>query len=199
MIEQSREHIIPQMSADMNTEYFDIVDESGRVIGRAPRAVCHGDPSLIHRSVHIYVFNRPGKILLQLRSRNKDIQPGKWDTSVGGHLDAGEDYDRAARRELLEELGIEVGSGSAEGLEYLFDIPIRNEIESENARVYAFRSEGPFHFAAEEIDEIRFWHPSDIEAAVGTGQLTPNLEREFLRLARAGFVDRWSGGSGEDG
>lgn len=171
------------MSNAETTEYFDIVDDSGQVVGRAPRAVCHGDSSLIHRSVHIYVFNRRGEILLQLRSKSKDIQPGRWDTSVGGHLDSGEDYDRAARRELREELGVDIGPGGSEpGLEHLFDIRIRNEIESENARVYAFRSEGPFVFAADEIDEVRFWRPSDIEAALGTGKLTPNLEREFLRL-----------------
>ena len=196
------------MKKKENTEYFDIVDESGRVVGRALREVCHGDPSLVHRSVHIYVFNRRGEILLQLRSKHKDIQPGRWDTSVGGHLDAGEDYEGAARRELSEELGIDLdtseagsgsGGGSATGLEYLFDVRIRNEIESENARVYAFRAEGPFDYAAEEIDEVRFWRPSDIEAAVGTGKLTPNLEREFLRLLEAGLVDRRSAGPGEGG
>jgi isopentenyldiphosphate isomerase len=189
------------MNDHNGTEYFDIVDDAGRVIGRASRAACHGDPSLIHRSVHIYVFNRRGEILLQLRSTDKDIQPGRWDTSVGGHLDSGEEYDQAARRELCEELGLELGDenpgpddgnpgpAGGTGLAYLFDIRIRNEIESENARVYAIRSEGPFDFAADEIDEVRFWSPGEIEAALGTGMLTPNLEREFAKLEQSGLLD----------
>ncbi len=87
-------------------EWFDIVDENDRVICQAPRSVCHGDPSLIHRVAHVLVFNRRGQLLLQKRSRSKDIQPGRWDTSVGGHLDPGEDYLEAAYREMREELGI---------------------------------------------------------------------------------------------
>ena len=92
------------MSAD---ELFDIIDDAtGEVIGTAPRKRCHGDPSLIHRSVHIVVFNTAGQILLQKRNLHKDIQPGKWDTAVGGHLDSGETYLDAAKREFGEELGI---------------------------------------------------------------------------------------------
>jgi isopentenyldiphosphate isomerase len=70
----------------------------------------------MHRSVHIYVFNRRGEVLLQLRSKDRDIQPGRWDTSEGGHLDAGEEYLQAARRELREELGVDiVSSGGRTG------------------------------------------------------------------------------------
>ena len=90
----------------MSEELFDIVDDNGNIIGTAPRSKCHGDPSLIHRTAHVFVFHPDGRqVLLQLRRKDKDIQPGKWDTSVGGHLDHGEDYETAARRELREELG----------------------------------------------------------------------------------------------
>lgn len=66
-------------------EEFEVVDEAGRVLGRAPRGTCHGDPSLIHRAVHVFVFDDEGRVLLQMRCAAKDIQPGKWDTSAGGH------------------------------------------------------------------------------------------------------------------
>ena len=89
-------------------EIVDRVDDQDRVIGTASRSACHADPNLIHRAVHVLVFNGQGELLLQLRSLSKDIQPGKWDTSVGGHLDPGEDYRAAAVREMGEELGTQL-------------------------------------------------------------------------------------------
>ena len=167
----------------MREELFDIVDENGVVIGTAPRSKCHGDPSLIHRTAHVFVFHPDGDhLLLQLRRMDKDIQPGKWDTSVGGHLDHGEDYETAARRELKEELGF---SGNAE-LNFLFDDKIRNEIESENTRVYSIISEGPFSFQKSEIDDIRFWSFAEIDSELATGgsAFTPNLCLELKKLGR---------------
>ena len=167
----------------MKEELFDIVDETGKVIGTAPRSRCHGDPSLIHRTAHVFVFHPEGKkILLQLRRKDKDIQPGKWDTSVGGHLDHGEDFEEAARRELREELGF---TGEA-SLKFLFDSVIRNEIESENTRVYSLVSDGPFSFQKSEIDAVRFWSLEEIdrELASGGAAFTPNLCTELKRLGR---------------
>jgi isopentenyldiphosphate isomerase len=164
------------MSSDRAEELFDIVDEKGRIVGRAPRAACHGDPSLAHRVVHILVFSRAGDLLLQKRGLDKDIQPGKWDTSVGGHLDAGETYGEAVLRELAEELGV---AGAAP--ERLYDYVWRNEIETEHIRVYRLVHDGPFRFQESEIDAIRFWTLAEIEAALGTGVLTPLFEHGWAR------------------
>jgi len=161
------------------SEVFDIVDENDRVIGQAPRSECHGNPSLVHRVAHVLVFDRGGRLLLQKRSRNKDIQPGRWDTSVGGHLDPGESYLEAAYREAREELGLD---GVA--LTYLYASRIRNEVESENVATYFARYDGEFRFAAEEIDEVRFWSAEEIEAALGTGVFTPNFEEEWAMWCR---------------
>lgn len=155
-------------------EVFDIVDENDRVIGRAPRSRCHGDPSLIHRAVHVLVLNARGELLLQKRSRHKDVQPGRWDTSVGGHLDPGEDYLAAACREMREELGI-----TGAPLTFLYHSKIRNEIESENVATYLTRCDSPVRFHPGEIDEVRFWNGAEIEAALGTGVFTPNFEEEW--------------------
>jgi isopentenyl-diphosphate delta-isomerase type 1 len=155
-------------------EYFEIVNERGEVIGKAPRSECHGNPALIHRAVHVLVFNKKGELLLQLRSKDKDIQPGKWDTSVGGHLGLGESYEQAAAREMAEELGIEPPE-----LEYLYDYPLRNEIESENIRSFLAVFDGPFKPQIEEIDEIKFWTLEEIDLSLGKGVFTPNFETEF--------------------
>ena len=67
----------------------------------------HGN-NLRHRAVHILIFNQFGDVYLQQRSRWKDRHPLKWDSSAAGHVTAGENYDETARRELKEELGVDV-------------------------------------------------------------------------------------------
>lgn len=158
----------------MDNEYLDIVTEENVIVARALRSECHGNPDLIHCAAHILVFNSRGQLLLQKRSMSKDIQPGKWDTSVGGHVASGESYDEAAFRELEEELGIKGVS-----LDYLYDYKMRNEIESENIRSYQCTFDGCIRFNREEIEAIRFWDMEEIAAAIGTGVFTPNFEQEI--------------------
>jgi len=155
-------------------EIFDIVDAEDRVIGQAPRSRCHGDPSLIHRVAHVLVFDQAGRLLLQKRSATKDVQPGKWDTSVGGHLDLGEDYLSAAVREMHEELGI-----IDTPLTFLYRYPLRNDFESENVATYLACHPGPFDFCRREIEAVRFWTPEELAAALGSGELTSNFEEEW--------------------
>jgi len=167
-------------------EWFEVVNEADEVIGRAPRRRCHGDPSLIHRTAHVAVTSPGGELLLQLRSRTKDIQPGKWDTAVGGHLRPGEDYEAAARREMNEELGLPLSTPLA----FCFDDRIRNQVESENVRVFRTTAAGPFAFQREEIDDVRFWSMAEIasELAGGGEAFTPNLRRELAQLRAAGII-----------
>ena len=146
------------------------------MIGRALRSECHGNPALIHRTAHVLVFNARGALLLQKRSEDKDIQPGKWDTSVGGHLSVGETYEEAARREMAEELGIRDAP-----LTYLYDYTMRNEIESEHVRTYRCTYDGPITPDPKEISEARFWTLREIERGLGSGRFTPNFEEEFGR------------------
>lgn len=159
----------------MADETLTQVTEDDEVIGPVARSRVHGNPSLIHRSVHVLVLGRDGRLLLQKRSARKDTQPGKWDTSVGGHVGFGQSYEEAARREALEELGLDL-SGD---LTYLYPSRIRNAVESENIRTFLRVSEGPFRPEPGEIDELRFWTRSEIEAALGSGAFTPNFEEEF--------------------
>ena len=88
-------------------ELFPLVDEAGNIIGSATRTECHSGSMLLHPVVHLHVVAPDGSIFLQKRSMNKDIQPGKWDTAVGGHIDLGECVGEALMREASEELGID--------------------------------------------------------------------------------------------
>ncbi len=165
-------------------EVFDVVDERGRPVGRAPRRECHSNPALIHPAVHVFVFDRLGRLLLQRRSPDKDIQPGRWDTSVGGHLRPGEDPAEGARREMAEELGIAADLRPSH--EYLW----RSDRETEYVRSFIAVHDGPFRPDPVEIADAKFWAPAEIEAAVGRGVFTSNFEHElgWLRRDPAGVL-----------
>ena len=138
------------------------------------RKLVHGNPALIHRSVHVMVISPDGKLLLQKRSMRKDVQPGMWDTSVGGHVGFGQSYEEAARREAEEELGLR-----PDPLIFLYPSRIRNAVESENIHTFLHVSSGPFRPEPGEIDELRFWTKDQIRRDLGAGIFTSNFEEEF--------------------
>ena len=165
-------------------EYFDIYDETGNHLGTALRSECHGNPALIHCTAHVAVKHpETGALLLQKRRMDKDIQPGKWDTAVGGHLDAGESFESAALRELAEELGVT----EKVTLRVLFDSKIRNSIESENVRVFGVELAGEFAFQRSEIDEVRFFTAAELDDPENRKNFTPNLLLELAELKKYGF------------
>ena len=159
---------------------FEVVDEEGRVVGRAPRSACHGNPALIHRVSHVMVTDGEGRLYLQKRPTTKDMQPGKWDTSVGGHLDIGEDHETGARREMREELGL---AGELRPLcRYLW----RSECETELVETFLHEAREEPRPCPDEIDEGRWFTPAEAAALVARGEATPNLGEELRRLAEAG-------------
>lgn len=134
------------------SEIFDIVNDSDEVIGSASRNEVH-KRGLKHRSVHLLIFNKRGSVLLQKRSMKKDSFPGVWDSSVSGHVDSGEDYDKAVIRESWEELGVKF-----EGVpEKIFKVNACKETDNEFSWVYRHISEGPFSPNVDEISEIKWF------------------------------------------
>jgi len=170
------------------TELLEIVDREGKVIGIAPRFQIHGNPSLMHRVIHILVFNKKGELLLQKRSMDKDVAPGKWDTSVGGHVDPGEELLAAAAREMKEELGI-----SACKPQLLYTYTHSNSYETELVYTYSCIYDGEVSFNRQEIDEVRLWEISEIKNHIGKNIFSDNFEHEistYLQFAGEGISQR---------
>lgn len=167
-------------SADHTEEMLDLLDADGKVVGRVRRAEVHGNPALRHRAVHVIVVNQNDGIFLQKRAENKLVQPGKWDSSCGGHIPAGESWETGALRELEEELGLKLPG--APDLKFSHEYWWESGFETERVRTYLVSSEGPFTVQASEISEGRFWSPAELRSSAGTGVLTPNLEEELRRI-----------------
>lgn len=156
-------------------EIFPVVDEQGNEISRAPRSVCHdGKSMLLHPVVHLHLFNEKGELFLQKRSMTKDLLPGMWDTSVGGHISPGENPEEALKRETTEELGIKNFSYRFRK-KYIWESPREREL------VYSYSGtagETPVVDPG-EIEEGRYWPLEEIKASLGKGIFTPNFEKEF--------------------
>ena len=165
------------MNSDNNNELLPVVDEDGRVLGKILRGEAHDGRKVLHPVVHLHLFNSRGELYLQRRPDWKPIQPGKWDTAVGGHISYGETVQQAFEREVMEELGIRVTDVVDMG-HYVFESKVEKEL------VYVFRTiyDGPVHPSADELAGGRFWSRQEILDAIGKGILTPNLESEYLRF-----------------
>jgi isopentenyldiphosphate isomerase len=161
-------------------EMFQLVDREGRPVGQASRQECHGNPRLLHLVVHLHVFDGIGRLYLQKRGPDKDTNPGLWDTSVGGHVSAGEPVIAALAREAREELGID-----ASGARLLYALLNEGTFESEYAQCFSLTWAGEITPDPSEISEGRFFEPAEVQLLVGTGVLTPLFEREWPRLVAA--------------
>lgn len=157
-------------------EMLPVIDEDGTVIRMLSRRECHGGSMALHPVVHLHVVDVENRrILLQKRSLNKDVQPGKWDTCVGGHVDAGESIHEALMREASEEMGVDASEAI-----HLTDYIFQSDIEREKIHIYILKAEsvGEIKYDVDEISEVslvnidKIGEQSDME-------YTPNFLSEF--------------------
>ena len=176
----NRSHSKRELSKE---EWVPLVDEGGKVTGQAPRSQVHNGSKLLHPVVHMHVINNNKSILLQKRPDSKQIQPGKWDTAVGGHISAGETLDQALKKEAFEEIGLENFSAR------LFKTyKWESEIEKELVYLFLTRDFKNIKVHTEEVVEVRFWTKKQILRNLGKNIFTPNLEFELDLLMKTGVL-----------
>lgn len=146
-------------------ELFVVVDEQDKIVGHRTRFDCHHDKKLIHRAIGVVVFNDQGQPLLQKRSQKKDLYPGLYTVSASGHVSKGETYSQAAKRELLEELGITA--------------PLKQRAKF-LIHLFSAKHNGPFTIEVDDIDEVKFVSPVELKQM--QSQLTPFAITNFKQL-----------------
>ncbi len=159
---------------DNKNELFPVVDADGNVLGSITRGKAHDGSKTLHPVVHLHLFNSRGELYLQRRPDWKDIQPGKWDTACGGHVDYGESPQQALRREVSEELGV-TGFTPTFVDKYVYDSLTEKELVYVNTTVF----DGDVRPSADELAGGRFWTREEIEENIGKGVFTPNFESEY--------------------
>lgn len=150
-----------ELAQDIHGEFFDVVDANDFITGRASRFTVH-EKKLRHRAVHIFVFNSAGELFLQRRSRWKDKYPLTWDSSAAGHVNAGDDYETTAVREIEEELGVRAAPL------FRYKIDACAETGEEFVHLYEAKSEGPFILPPAEIDCGAWFSPRVIDEWSGS-------------------------------
>jgi len=171
----------------MSEELLQIVDRNGNPVGTAPRSECHGNPQLIQAVVHLHLFDPTGRLYLQKRAATKDRYPGRWDSSVGGHVAPGETPDQAIRREALEELGIDLSEPAAvTELRRLCPYIYSDEFETEYVVPYRLVYSGSVSPNPEELDQGAFFEVEEVRKRLKTqpGRFTPHFRLAFERLIR---------------
>lgn len=161
-------------------EYFPVVEPNGLVIGRALRRYCHSGAKPLHPVVHLHIIDRYSRIYLQQRPLTKRIQPGKWDTAVGGHVSYGELLLESLYRETSEEVGL-----TSFNPIHLITYEFESDVEKELVNVYAAVGSYELTPNPDELADGRWWDLAEIDENIGKGVFTPNFESEFAMIRKS--------------
>ncbi len=162
---------------EINEEFFPVIDFSGLVIGMSSRSYCHSGAKPLHPVVHLHIIDRYGHIYLQKRSLSKDIQPGKWDTAVGGHVTFGESIHETLYREAMEELDL-TDFNPVHIKTYQYE----SDLEKEFVTVFATIGFFDLHPNMDELQKGRWWKFEDVDAHIGKSIFTPMFEEEYSQI-----------------
>jgi isopentenyl-diphosphate delta-isomerase type 1 len=152
-----------------DAEILSVVDAQDRVVGERRRDDVHR-LGLCHRAVHVLVFDFLGRLFLQQRGLHKFEHPGLWDSSVAGHVDAGETYDACCLREVREEVGLQLSDIP----ERLFKLEASRVTGMEFCWVYRVVTDQPLEPDLAEMESGQWFTQEEVQSWVerGADQLT---------------------------
>jgi len=164
-------------------EWLPVVDDKGKIIGKAPRSICHSGQKLLHPVIHLHIINKSRQLYLQKRPVHKQIQPNKWDTAVGGHVGINETIEESLKREAYEEIGIKNFNAKL-----IVQYKWESDIEKELVITFIAQYNGEIIPNTEEVDEGKFWSIKEIQENLGKNVFTPNFEIEFDLLRKRKII-----------
>lgn len=163
---------ISQKMKNKNTEYLPVVDEEGKILGKASREECHSNPELMHPVIRLHIFNSRGEILLQQRGFNKSVEPGKWDSAVAGHVLYGEKIEDAVKRETFEEVNLKINK-----FDFIKKSVLKIDNQTELVLVYFTITDQEPKADEDEVEQIKFCKIEDVKKS--KMQITPAFESEY--------------------
>lgn len=174
-------------------EYLDVLTETGEKTGISkPRGDVHRDGDY-HRAVHVWIYSESTQeLLLQRRADSKDSWPGLWDISSAGHISAGDSSLVSARRELHEELGVNLPSDAFELLFVFLQKSVINDgnfINNEFNDVYLVTTLAPipleaFTLQESEVSDVKYMSYAEYKSVLADGDpaYVPYIENEYGQL-----------------
>jgi isopentenyldiphosphate isomerase len=158
-----------------------VVDDANRFVRWEERRRIH-EERLVHRSVHVLVFDGAGRLLIQRRHSSKQTYPRHWDVSVAGHVEesdypAGPDdqldavYAAVAARELHEELGVDAP------VEPIAQLGPEPGVHYEQIHLFRAVSDGPFVLQSDEVEEYRLVNRDELAALFASDELVTDVLR----------------------
>lgn len=162
-----------------------LVNEHDDALGLMEKQQAHVN-GLLHRAFSVFLFNEKGDMLLQKRAEGKYHSPGQWTNAVCSHPRPGETYLEGAQRRLREELGIKTELQQKFHFIYKADVG-QNLWEHELDYVFTGLYEGPFELNPEEVAEVRYLSPTDLDSEM---ERNPEHFTEWFKIILKEYRER---------
>jgi isopentenyldiphosphate isomerase len=158
------------------------VDGSDEPIGGVGRKIAK-QTGRKYRVVRIMVRDEKGNILIQKRVPTKDTYPNCWDNSAAGHVDLGETYEMAAKRELSEEIGIK--DAELKEVRYYYSEAVSPNGRKLNrfTKIYETTLPHNTHFVCQEteVSEVKWVSRLELDDIIAENNITDGLLQTYER------------------
>lgn len=161
------------------------VDKDDNIIGAGSKEEAWKN-GIIHRIARIFLFNSKGELLITKRADNLSSLPGRWDQSAAGHVDEGEDYLTAAKRELEEEVGVKNIELEEKGKFFTDATDETGKIKKRFSMLYIGHYDGEVNPNPREVSKIQWIYPEKLNAWMDEkpNEFTAGFIRNFKNLQK---------------